>query len=216
MKLKVFIPDHLSEITLDQYQRYLKIQEKETDQAFLQSKMLEIFCGLKLTDAMKMRISDVNSISDMLSDLLNQSPSLVRKFKMKGVEYGFIPNLEDISLGEYIDLDTYIGDWDNMHRAMAVLYRPIDQKYGEKYNITEYKVTDGEVMRDMPMDAVLGSILFFYHLGIDLSEAMMNYLHQSQETRLVQYLSSDKNGVGINQYMHSLKEILQDLRISLN
>ena len=216
MKLKVFIPDHLSEITLDQYQRYLKIQDNEADQSFLQSKMLEIFCGLKLTDAMKMRISDVNSISDILSSLLNEKPPLVRKFIMKGVEYGFIPNLEDISLGEYIDLDNYIGDWDNIHRAMAVLYRPIDQKYGERYSIQEYKVTDGEFMKDMPMDAVISSVLFFYHLGIDLSQAMMNYLEDSQETRLVQYLSSDKSGVGISQYTHSLKAILHDLKISLN
>jgi hypothetical protein len=30
-------------------------------------------------------------------------------------------------LGEYIDLDAFLGDWDNMHRAMAVLYRPIEK-----------------------------------------------------------------------------------------
>ena len=41
---------------------------------------------------------------------------------MRGVEYGFIPNLDDMSFGEYVDLDTYIGDWQNIHRAMAVLY----------------------------------------------------------------------------------------------
>jgi len=216
MKIEVIIPSELSEITLDQYQRYLKISDKETDEGFLRSKMLEIFCGIKLNDTMKMKLSDVNAITEILNDMFESKPKLVHRFKMKGVEYGFIPNLDDISLGEYIDLDTFIGDWDNMHRAMAVLYRPVKQKYGERYNIEEYQVTDGEVMKDMPMDAVISSILFFYHLGIDLSQAMMNYLEDSQETRLVQYLSSDKSGVGINQFTHSLKEILQDLRISLN
>jgi len=135
---------------------------------------------------------------------------------MKGVEYGFIPNLDEISLGEYIDLDTYLGDWENMHRAMAVLYRPIKEKYGERYNLVEYEAGDGELMKNMPMDAVISSVLFFYHLGIDLSQAMMNYLEESQETRLVQYLSSDKSGAGINQFTHSLKGILHDLKISLN
>jgi hypothetical protein len=216
MKIEVIIPSELSEITLDQYQRYLKISDKETDEGFLRSKMLEIFCGIKLNDTMKMKLSDVNAITEILNDMFESKPKLVQRFKMKGVEYGFIPNLDDISLGEYIDLDTFIGDWDNMHRAMAVLYRPVKQKYGERYNIEEYQVGDGEVMKDMPMDAVISSILFFYHLGIDLSQAMMNYLEDSQETRLVQYLSSDKSGVGINQFTHSLKGILQDLRISLN
>jgi hypothetical protein len=216
MKIEVIIPSELSEITLDQYQRYIKIQDNETNDKFLQSKMLEIFCGIKLTDTMKMKVSDVNAITEILSDMFDSKPKLVRRFKMKGVEYGFIPNLDEISLGEYIDLDTFLGDWENMHRAMAVLYRPIKQKHGERYNIEDYQANDGEVMKDMPMDAVISSILFFYHLGIDLSQAMMNYLEESQETRLVQYLSSDKSGDGINQFTHSLKEILQDLKISLN
>ena len=216
MKIEVIIPSELSEITLDQYQRYLKITEKETDEGFLRSKMLEIFCNIKLTDTLKMKLGDVNAITEILNEMFDSKPKLVQRFKMKGVEYGFIPNLDDISLGEYIDLDSFLGDWDNMHRAMAVLYRPIKQKYGERYNIDEYQVGDGEVMKDMPMDAVISSVLFFYHLGIDLSQAMMNYLEESQETRLVQYLSSDKSGAGINQFTHSLKEILQDLRISLN
>lgn len=216
MKIEVIIPSELSEITLDQYQRYIKIQDKETDEKFLQSKMLEIFCGIKLTDTMKMKMSDVNAITEILSEMFNSKPKLVQRFKMKGVEYGFIPNLDEISLGEYIDLDTFLGDWENMHRAMAVLYRPIKEKYGERYNIVDYQANDGEIMKDMPMDAVISSVLFFYHLGIDLSQAMMNYLEESQETRLVQYLSSDKSGAGISQYTHSLKAILHDLKISLN
>ena len=216
MKIELIIPSELSEITLDQYQRYIKIQDKETDEKFLQSKMLEIFCGIKLTDTMKMKMSDVNAITEILSEMFNSKPKLVQRFKMKGVEYGFIPNLDEISLGEYIDLDTFLGDWDNMHRAMSVLYRPIKDKYGERYNIVDYQAGDGEIMKDMPMDAVISSVLFFYNLGIDLSQAMMNYLEDSQETRLVQYLSSDRSGVGISQYTHSLKAILQDLRISLN
>ena len=216
MKIEVIIPSELSEITLDQYQRYLKITEKETDEGFLRSKMLEIFCNIKLTDTLKMKLSDANAITEILNEMFDSKPKLVQRFKMKGVEYGFIPNLDDISLGEYIDLDTFLGDWDNMHRAMSVLYRPIKEKYGERYNLVEYEAGDGEVMKDMPMDAVISSVLFFYHLGIDLSQAMMNYLEDSQETRLVQYLSSDKSGDGINQYTHSLRAILQDLKISLN
>jgi hypothetical protein len=71
-------------------------------------------------------------------------------------------------------------------------------------------------MQNMPMDAVLSSVLFFYHLGIDLSKAMMNYLEDKQETNLVQYLNSELNGDGINQFTDSLKEILDDLKISLS
>ena len=216
MKVEITIPDSLSEVTLDQYQRYLKIQENNTDEKFLASKMIEIFCGVKLTDTLKMKYADVDGICNILVDMFNEKPQLVTKFKMKGVEYGFIPKLDDISLGEYIDLDAFLSDWENMHRAMAVLYRPIDSKYGDKYSIKDYEAGDGEIMKDMPLEAVISSIIFFYHLGIDLSQAMMNYLEEQEETNLVQYLNSESSGVGINQFTHSLKGILDDLRISLN
>jgi hypothetical protein len=216
MKVEITIPDSLSEVTLDQYQRYLKIQDNNTDEKFLASKMIEIFCGVKLSDTLKMKFSDVDSICNILIDMFNEKPQLVKTFKMKGVEYGFIPKLDDISLGEYVDLDTFLGDWENMHRAMAVLYRPIDKKYGDKYSIVDYEAEDGEVMKDMPLEAVVSSIIFFYHLGIDLSQAMMNYLEEQEETNLVQYLNSEQSGVGITQFTHSLKAILEDLKISHN
>ena len=99
---------------------------------------------------------------------------------------------------------------------MAVLYRPIKEKKGERYNIVPYEIVDAEIYKQMPLDAVISSVLFFYRLGIDLSRAMTNYLEESKESRLVQYLTSDKNGDGINHYTHLLKGILDDLNISLN
>ena len=214
MKLEINVPDSLNEITLGQYQKFLRIEQ--TDEQFVAQKMLEIFCGVKLTEAMSMRIKDVRAIISHLDELLSQQPQLVKKFSLKGQEYGFIPNLEDMSFGEYIDLDTFLGDWKNMHKAMSVLYRPIKDKYGERYNIVPYDVVDAEHLRDMPLDAVISSLLFFYRLGMDLSRLMTDFLEQEEESRIVQYLNSDKNGVGINQYINLLKGTLDDLNISLN
>ena len=216
MKLEVYIPDNLSEITLSKYQKYLKIQDKEKDENFLAIKMIEIFCGLRGDTIMSMKAKSIKDITLILTDMFTEKPELVREFKMNGKTYGFIPNLEDISFGEYIDLDTYIGDMDNIHRAMNVLYRPIKQKHNDKYLIEDYTGDDPEKMKDMPMNAVLSSILFFYHLGMDLSIAMMNSLEQDKETNLAQYLTSEENGGGINHFSDSLKEILEGLKISLN
>jgi len=216
MKIEIIVPDNLSEITLEQYQKYLKIQDDNTNTKFLSSKMIEIFCGIKLSDTLKMKFADVESICDILVNMFNEKPNLVKRFKMEGIEYGFIPKLDDISLGEYVDLDTFLGDWDNIHKAMAVLYRPVESKYGDKYSIKEYDAGDGEMMRNMPLDAAISSIIFFYHLGIDLSQAMMNYLEEEQENNLVQYLNLGASGVGINQFTHSLRAILEDMKISLN
>lgn len=216
MRKQVIVPDSLGEITLEQYQKFLKIQEENEDEKFLAVKMVSIFCGIKEDLVMKMKASSIRDITSVLAEMFNEKPPLVREFTMNGVEYGFIPLLEDISFGEYVDLDTNISDITNIHRAMAVLYRPIIQRYSGKYLIQEYKGEDSEKMKDMPMDAVLGSMLFFYHLGMDLSRVTLNYLEreENQTTALQQYL--EKNGDGINQFSASLKGILQDLKISLN
>ena len=218
MKLNIKIPTSLKEVTLRQYKRYLKIQESETNTRFLNAKMIEIFCGIKLEQVMLLKVSDAQDISNILTELFESKPSLVTKFKINKVEYGFQPQLDDISLGEYIDLDTFIGDWENMEKAMNVLYRPVLVKLKDKYSIEEYTVETSEALLDMPMDAVLSSIFFFWNLGLDLSTTMMNYLEtETEETEaLTQFLNSQANGDGINHFTDLLKETLQNLKISLN
>jgi len=161
MAIKIKIPNSLSEITLRQYKRFLKIQQSETEDRFLNAKMIEIFCNIELKDVIRLKLKDTNDIISVLSELFNQKPSLVTKFKLNGVEYGFHPELDDLLLGEYIDLDNFIGDWDNMEKAMNVLYRPIIVRLKDKYNIEEYQIENSVNLLDMPMDAVLSSIFFF-------------------------------------------------------
>ena len=162
MRVKIHIPDTLNEITLEQYQEYLKIQEQEKDQYVLGSKMIEIFCKVPFKNIFEYRVSHINRISKTLTDIFNQETKyLVRHFKIGNVQYGFIPELDKMSFGEYVDLDTYFKDWQDMHKAMSVLYRPVTQKYSDRYNIEKYKADNGEHMKQMPLDACFSSIVFF-------------------------------------------------------
>ena len=214
MKVELIVPNNLNEVTLGQYQEYLKL--KNLTETQLSFKMIEIFCGVKAEHVRLLKASDVTDIVNIISAMFESKPSLVHTFKMGGVEYGFIPNLDEMSFGEYIDLDTNIGDWDNMNKSMGVLYRPIEIRKGNRYTIKEYDAGDTEHLKDMPLDAVLGSILFFYHLGNELCQITMNYLEQTEETLLQEYLNSEQNGVGTQAFMLSLNQILDDLKISLN
>ena len=216
MKLDITIPTNLSEITLRQYKHFLKIQKSQDDENFLSAKIIEIFCKVKLEDVMQIKFNDSEYIVNTLTEMFEQKPNLVTRFKLNNKEYGFHPQLDDLTLGEYIDLDTFIGDWENIEKAMAVLYRPVVNKLKDKYTIEEYKVgRDAEIL-DMPMDAVLSSIFFLWNLGLDLSKAMMNYLDKEETQALTQFLNSQPNGAGITQFTVLLKETLQDLKISLN
>ena len=214
MKVELTVPNSLNEITLGQYQEYLKL--KDLTETELSLKMIEIFCNVKAEYVRNIKANDVSDIVNIISKMFDSKPSLVNTFKLNGVEYGFIPNLDEMSFGEYIDLDTNIGDWDNMDKAMGVLYRPIEIRKNDRYHIKEYDAGDTEHLKDMPLDAVLGSILFFYHLGSELCQVTMNSLNKTEEELLQEYLNSEQNGVGTQVFMHSLNQILGDLNISLN
>ena len=216
MKKKLSVPSDLSEITLGQYQRFYKIQENNNDPYFLQCKMIEIFCNLDALSVRKMKMSDAERVANILNKMFEKKPPLTRTFNLEEKEYSFIPDLNNISFGEYIDLDTNISDWQNMHVAMNVLYRPVKQKLGEKYLIDEYNLERKENMVGMPMSVVMGSIFFFFHLGMDLSKTMVNYLENNQEEALMEYQYLTENGDGSHPFIVSLKTILQDLKISLN
>ena len=216
MKINIKIPTSLKEITLRQYKKYLNIQKKVKDPRFLNAKMIEILCNVRLEDVMLLKLSDSQEITSILSKVFDAKPSLITRFKLNSVDYGFHPELDDMTLGEYIDLDTFIGDWDNMEKAMNVLYRPVVVKLKDRYNIEEYRLGTEGVLLDMPMDAVMSSIFFLWSLGLDLAKTMTNSLETEETEILTQYLSSQKNGVGINQFTDSLKETLQGLKISLN
>ena len=216
MKLDITIPTDLSEITLRQYKHFLKIQKSQDDENFLSAKIIEIFCKVKLEDVMQIKFNDSEYIVNTLTEMFEQKPNLVTKFKLNNKEYGFHPQLDDLTLGEYIDLDTFIGDWENIEKAMAVLYRPVVNKLKDKYTIEEYKVgRDAEIL-DMPMDAVLSSIFFLWNLGLELSKVMMNYLDKKEHQALTQHLTSMPNMDGTNQFLDSLRGTLDDLKISLN
>ena len=220
MKIDIYIPEKLSDITLEQYQKFAKLNTEENQNSnFLLHKMVEIFCRLDLKDIARIKYQYVNSIVSDLNNIFNTKTELIQTFKLKGVEYGFIPKLDDITLGEYIDLDNNISDWETMHKAMAVLYRPITLQKGDRYQIEEYTAKeDTEKFKDMPLDVVMGSLVFFWSLSSELLQTTLKYLAKEMEGNLTiqQRQALEESGVGISQSMGWLRAMLPSLTISQN
>lgn len=214
MKIKISIPTSLNEITLEQYQRFISIAEKNEDNNFLQLKMLEIFCGVSLEIASNMSLKDVTEITASINEMFAKEYKLQTIFKLADTNFGFIPNLDEISLGEFTDLDNYFGKMDKLHNAMAVLYRPIIDKFKDKYTIQDYNgsITYCDVMKSMPMDVVFGAMVFFYNLSNELLISSMIYLDQNPQVKaLIDKHNSELSGDGIHLSMLSLKLMLEDL-----
>jgi len=218
MKVNLRIPTTLNDVTLKQYQEFAKLENKldDTNDSTIQLKIVEIFCNVPEIVVRNMKATDIAEVCEIINTMFDAQHQLINRFTLNGVEYGFIPELDDMSFGEYMDLDTFIGDNDNLHRALNVLFRPIEHKRGNRYKIKDYNPDTSEDAKDFPLDAVLGAIVFFYNLGKDLSLVMMNSLEKKNEIALAQHLLSHPNGDGLTHSMESLTEILQNLKISLN
>ena len=213
MKATVTVPENLNEISLKQYQRFLLASEN-IDKDILEQKMVSIFCSIPFKDVALIKQKDIREISDHLNALFVEEQQLQQTFKIKNVEFGFIPSLEDITAGEFSDLDSYMGDWNNMHKAMAVLFRPITTKIKDKYLIEDYEGSDkfAGIMEFAPLGAVMGAVVFFYHLSKELSRATQAYLAEEMlEETIQQVRSSHKSGDGMEAFTHSQEETLREL-----
>ncbi len=190
-------------ITLRDFQRYSEIDEPT------QSDMVKCFLNKTQNEIDRMKVDEFNKAVEEIAKEIEKKKEFKPTFKMGGVEYGFIPNLDEITYGENRDLTGYINEWQTMHLAMAVSYRPITLKKGGKYLIEEYAGTNAtaELMRDCPLDVVQGMNVFFYNLINDLLSCIPKFM----TTEVASLAALEANGVAFKKSIPSAKETLLDL-----
>jgi len=218
MKLEILLPNSLSEIPLSRYQEFIEMKENSNDEEFIANKMIQIFCGMKLGDVAKIKVKDLNNLIAHFTKVFSEKPVLIRQFKIKDIEFGFIPKFDDISFGEYVDLEHHLQNWKTYHKAMAVMYRPIDEQYKDKYSIVDYEPNEDmqDLMKFAPLDVAISASFFFQNLGIELLNRTISYL-QKEAKMMRSSISTpkdtnlEKTGDGIQASMDSLKEMLPSL-----
>ena len=214
-QIQLEVPTTMNDMTLGQYQKYIKIVDsnKGSDaDEFLNKKLIEIFCNITLLETESIPMVKAEEIVSIISKAFDEKPKLIRHFKLLDVDMGFIPKLDNISLGEYIDLENSLSDWQQMHKAMAILFRPVNFQSKDKYTIAPYSPSEDikSLMKEMPLDVVMGAMVFFYDLGKELSRATLNFMEVEMKTNpqtshLLETL--EQNGAGISQFTHLLKEM---------
>ena len=174
-----------------------KTKEAEETIAALSDMSKELIKQLSLRDAAVI----MGKIAELQA---NENSSLKRIIEIEGIEYGFMPNLDEITLGEYADLETFIknGIEKHMPEVMAVLYRPVTQKTESGvYTIEAYGgdlTIRAEQMKKMSAEQVQSALVFFYHFVSVLSMTSQSSLIQALKEIKMQSPQnpSEKNGDG--------------------
>jgi len=207
---EVTIPDNLNDLTLGQWQKIMIVSSTEgvTDDLIGET-ILEVVYGIKKAYIEQVKSRDIEKLINDYRNAIDKKPQFRNKFKLDGVLYGFIPNLDDITAGELIDIDSY-GETKNHHLLMSVLYRPIINTIKTDYQIESYTGTN-EILKDMPLGVALGAAAFFLSLGMDLQKGIIQSLKEEDPQSLNKALA--KNGAGINLLTRFPTGIFCDLMI---
>jgi len=177
--MKIVIPENISEITLAQYQEFEKLTQRvDLDEFDMKQRKVKIFTGWQFNNISAMSLKDLDEVLNLIDKALNADAKFSNRFKMGNNEFGFIPNFDDIKAKEYFDLSEYNGKIEDLHKLMAVLFRPIvGSDLMGNYKIMEYQGTDewSEVMKQTPLHIVNGALGFF----LDLSNQLANHIQKS-------------------------------------
>ena len=176
--MKVQLPENISEITLNQFQRYQELLSRDIDLMNFTKRKISIFTKIPFKDLANVRATDFERLSSQIDKALSTPANFTNTFKLNGIEFGFVPDLDEITAGEYADIEKYQDGIDNLHKVMAVLFRPILNKEGKRYEIESYTGTKkyAEILKEMPLNIVNGALVFFLNLASELEICTQKYL----------------------------------------
>ena len=175
--MKVNLPENISEITLNQFQRYMELVERDLDIMNFNKRKISIFTNIPFKELDNITAVDFERLNLLIDTALNTNVVFQPTFKINDIEFGFIPDFENITLGEFADLEKYGENYKTLHNSMAVLFRPIKEKANKRYSIESYKGTDkySEIMKSAPLNIVNGAVVFFLNLANELENYILKY-----------------------------------------
>jgi hypothetical protein len=198
--MNIVLPENIADITLEQEQKYTKLLARtDLDKYSINRRKLEIFTNLSFQETANVIQSDFEECLTQIDKALNEEVSFFNRFVLNGKEFGFITNLDklsseeqnaldNISLGEFVDTEKYNASLEDMHKLMAILFRPIvkSDAFGN-YEIAEYNGTNEwcEYMRKTPLNIVKGALFFFTNLSTELENYILRYTIQEQAKEMI-------------------------------
>jgi hypothetical protein len=225
MNIEITIPEGWEDIKLGEYMEYMRAvkayEGTEVAEVVQYEKAMNHFCNITTETIHQLPMENYNGILAEMMKLFQQGDTmpLTKHFVLGSTKFGFIPSLDNMSYGEYLDLSTYSKDlWTNAPTVMSILYRPVTKELDGKYEIQAYQGTNEDMetlfKHALTMDIVWGAIGFFTLLSKDLLKGMMGFsmktLEEMKSNTLVQETLT-ANGVDISVLQSSQEMISQGL-----
>lgn len=196
--MELRLPHRWSDLTLGELQVMMTSEN--------QLERISICTGQSVEKLRTMPQKLIEAATAHLDQLLTQETARFEKVvEIGGKRFGFVPDWDAFTAGEWIDLEAYLEDfWKNAHKVMAVLFREVTYELGDKYEVKKYTAKeDASIFEEMPADLVSGTLLFFWTTRNELLLDMKSSLLEVAEAAI----QSAKNGAGITSSTPSQEKI---------
>ena len=168
-------------ITLPEDLTIQKFQEMQKKIEVMQNdsvKLLAFYLGIEEDELKDLPIDSVEMIQNYITQKYTSfdGNDIAMVFEFEGVEYGLEMDWSKLPWGAWVDLEILSQEdvIDNINHIMAVLYRPIEKRNGNKYTLKKYKSAEvndrKEMFKELPVKYWLGVTNFFFLLSTSLIE----------------------------------------------
>lgn len=177
------------DVTLDKWAQLVASTKKAKGKAAEAVASITALSDMPKDLISELSLFDVATLMSKLADIQSRASSdLKNEITVDGKTYGYHPNLSEITLGEYADIERCITDGveDNLVEVMAILYRPIVERKGRFYTIEKYD-TESKKLREqdfknMPAETVESALVFFWTFVNELLKTLPLYLTERLKT----------------------------------
>jgi hypothetical protein len=189
-----------SDVNLDKWAKLVSMKTKTNSQEAVET--ISVLADMPKRLIKELAIKDVSKILEKIAVMQSQAESKLTKIiTIDDIEYGFHPNLDELTLGEYADIETLINNniEDNLAELMAILFRPIIEKKNKIYTIGSYdaEITiRAEAMKKMSGQQVQNAMVFFWIFGKELLRILPLYLMELSLKKMQELKDLEKGGVG--------------------
>lgn len=195
-EIEIIVPETWADVSLKTYQKYNSRISNLEDEDEIVLGSISALCNIPIDIIKRLKVKDIKTLYKRLSKLISVpvNKEVFDKIEIKGVKYGFHPNLDELTMGEFVDLEEQTKDGvDGFHNVLAILYRPITEEKGNNYNIEPYNeshIKNASLFQELSIDVVNGVMVFFYRLGNKFIKNSNRYLNQNL-TKYLQEVTTD-------------------------
>lgn len=179
-----------SELTVSQFQKYIKEQDKFNSSP---SKMLSLLLDMDEDDVKDLPKNQVDFVLSYVNQKFMEpkQDEIIMTFEHDGVTYGLENDWGKLSWGAWVDIEILSAEKleENIHHILAILYRPVTKTNGLKYEIEPYASKSvnerKEIFKDLPISIWFSCSSFFFLIAKLYISDINNSLKWIQKMKLL-------------------------------